>query len=275
MWWSGSVNGGFASQDAQLQCYADWLNAGCPDIQGQSAPDYLEEVKVTAQRVGIDELIIQSNKWNPLEGFGVNYGFQGNVPISPEQCYADWLNAGSPDIQGQGASQMPDNFIGGDGTAKTNILKDPVSGEKIPALGNLARVSDADHWVISSGYNTDRSAGTVHGGIDYVPYNSDGTVATDAKALSITIGKVVLVGPVNGFGDHTVVIRNSDNGAYITYGHMSAANVKLGDTVTRGTILGTIGSEGHSSGIHLHIQESYGAAFPSDKKNFVGFVDPD
>jgi Bacterial toxin homologue of phage lysozyme, C-term len=55
MWWSGSVNGGFASQDAQLQCYADWLNAGSPDIQGQSAPDYLEEVKVTAQRVGIDE----------------------------------------------------------------------------------------------------------------------------------------------------------------------------------------------------------------------------
>jgi hypothetical protein len=32
----GAVNGGFASQDAQLQCYADWYNAGSPDIQGQS-----------------------------------------------------------------------------------------------------------------------------------------------------------------------------------------------------------------------------------------------
>jgi len=34
--WCGPVNGGFASQDAQLQCYADWYNAGFPDIQGQS-----------------------------------------------------------------------------------------------------------------------------------------------------------------------------------------------------------------------------------------------
>ena len=56
MLFGGAVNGGFASQDAQLQCYADWLNAGCPDIQGQSAPDYLEEVKVTAQRVGQSEI---------------------------------------------------------------------------------------------------------------------------------------------------------------------------------------------------------------------------
>jgi hypothetical protein len=34
--WCAPVNGGFASQDAQLQCYADWLNAGSPDIQGQT-----------------------------------------------------------------------------------------------------------------------------------------------------------------------------------------------------------------------------------------------
>ena len=46
----GTVNGGFASQDAQLQCYADWLNAGCPDIQGQNV-DQLTEVVPTAKYV--------------------------------------------------------------------------------------------------------------------------------------------------------------------------------------------------------------------------------
>ena len=46
--WCGPVNGGFASQDAQLQCYADWYNAGCPAIQGQTQA--LETVTVTASR---------------------------------------------------------------------------------------------------------------------------------------------------------------------------------------------------------------------------------
>lgn len=46
--WTAPVNGGFASQDAQLQCYADWLNAGSPDILGQTQA--LETVTVTASR---------------------------------------------------------------------------------------------------------------------------------------------------------------------------------------------------------------------------------
>jgi len=48
--WCGPVNGGFASQDAQLQCYADWLNAGSPDIQGQN-DEQLTEVVPTAKYV--------------------------------------------------------------------------------------------------------------------------------------------------------------------------------------------------------------------------------
>ena len=185
------------------------------------------------------------------------------------------FNVTDADIKSAWAYWSPlQNFIGGDGTSKSNILKDPVSGETIPALGNSGRVSDADHVIISSGYGADRKEGAVHGGIDYVPYKFDGTVATDAKALSITAGTVVLVGTVNGFGSHTVVIRNSDHGAYITYGHMSAADVKVGSVVNVGTKLGTIGSEGLNSGTHLHIQGIYGAAFANDKI-FVGFVDPD
>jgi len=80
----GAVNGGFASQDAQLQCYADWLNAGCPDIQGQSAPDYLEEVKVTAQRVG------QSDVSVPNAALGTGFAQMNNLlaQADAEEKYA-------------------------------------------------------------------------------------------------------------------------------------------------------------------------------------------
>lgn len=55
-----------------------------------------------------------------------------------------------------------------------------------------------------------------------------------------------------GFGKHVEI----DNGHHITsiYGHMDSISVKEGDTVEIGTILGTRGSTGWSTGPHLHFE---------------------
>ena len=49
------VNGGFASQDAQLQCYADWLNAGSSEIYGQTEAEITDSGNVRASGHWVQE----------------------------------------------------------------------------------------------------------------------------------------------------------------------------------------------------------------------------
>lgn len=66
-------------------------------------------------------------------------------------------------------------------------------------------------------------------------------------------GTVVSVGPMRGFGPHTVVVEY-DDGSQVLYGHGQAANVVAGQRIRRGQTLGLVGSEGRSTGPHVHRQ---------------------
>jgi len=55
-----------------------------------------------------------------------------------------------------------------------------------------------------------------------------------------------------GYGTHVLI---SHGYGYTTlYGHMSRANVKAGQRVTRGQLIGLVGSTGKSTGPHLHYE---------------------
>lgn len=54
-----------------------------------------------------------------------------------------------------------------------------------------------------------------------------------------------------GYGNHVIV----NHGEYQTlYGHLSKIEVKEGQEVTKETEIGLVGSTGHSSGPHLHLE---------------------
>jgi len=68
-------------------------------------------------------------------------------------------------------------------------------------------------------------------------------------------GKVIYAGETSfGFGKHIKI----DNGHFITstYAHLNKIdpNIHVGDTITAGTIIGTRGNTGWSTGPHLHFQ---------------------
>jgi len=71
-------------------------------------------------------------------------------------------------------------------------------------------------------------------------------------------GKVVYVGHVSGFGDNTVIVAHEnqvqENGEilYSVFGHNQNAMVRPGDQLRAGEIFATVGSEGNSTGPHLH-----------------------
>ena len=72
----------------------------------------------------------------------------------------------------------------------------------------------------------------------------------DVKAAAA--GTVAFAGVQNGYGK-TVVI-NHDGGRQTRYAHLSAENVRAGDVVSEGQILGKSGNSGRSTGPHLHFE---------------------
>jgi murein DD-endopeptidase MepM/ murein hydrolase activator NlpD len=64
-------------------------------------------------------------------------------------------------------------------------------------------------------------------------------------------GTVIVAGWSGGYGNLVVVSHGTISTAY---GHMSHIAVSNGQQVSRGTVLGAVGSTGHSTGPHLHFE---------------------
>ena len=73
-----------------------------------------------------------------------------------------------------------------------------------------------------------------------------------APVIAGASGRVSFVGWQNGYGQLVVV----DHGGGLTtrYGHLSHIDVELDQTVSRGQLLGKVGSTGRSTGPHLHYE---------------------
>jgi septal ring factor EnvC (AmiA/AmiB activator) len=75
-------------------------------------------------------------------------------------------------------------------------------------------------------------------------------VGTPVKAVEA--GKVRLVGQFGTYG-LTVVVEHG-NGYYSVYSHLESAGVKLGASVKKGGIIGTVGGQNSDYGPHLHFE---------------------
>ena len=85
-----------------------------------------------------------------------------------------------------------------------------------------------------------------HTGIDYAAPEGSPVKA----AMS---GNIVFKGWKGGYGK-TVMIRHK-NGIETLYGHLSSfASLDVGQPVTKGELIGKVGSTGHSTGPHLHFE---------------------
>jgi murein DD-endopeptidase MepM/ murein hydrolase activator NlpD len=85
----------------------------------------------------------------------------------------------------------------------------------------------------------------MHTGLDFRASTGDPVRAT-------ANGKVVSSGWTGGYG--RMVEIDHGNGLATRYGHMSEINVRVGDQIKIGQVIGAVGSTGRSTGPHLHYE---------------------
>ncbi|MEX3504709.1 M23 family metallopeptidase [Corynebacterium sp. LK2510] len=87
--------------------------------------------------------------------------------------------------------------------------------------------------------------GSMHNGVDIA--NAIGT-----PILAVANGTVLDAGPAQGYGNWVRILH--EDGAVSVYGHMSTIGVTVGQQVTAGQQIAGMGSEGFSTGSHLHFE---------------------
>ena len=80
----------------------------------------------------------------------------------------------------------------------------------------------------------------------------DGVVIASNNSCTHNWGKDGSCGCGGGFGNYVMI--DHGGGRSTTYGHMTSAAVSAGQTVTKGQVIGTVGSTGWSTGAHLHFE---------------------
>lgn len=89
-----------------------------------------------------------------------------------------------------------------------------------------------------------------HPGIDIANRAAPGIAAADG-------GTVVVAGWPDGQGYGNRVVLDHGNGYTSMYAHLSNVYVSVGETVSRGQLIGQMGSTGRSTGTHLHLEIHY------------------
>jgi murein DD-endopeptidase MepM/ murein hydrolase activator NlpD len=84
-----------------------------------------------------------------------------------------------------------------------------------------------------------------HLGVDYA-------APTGTPAMTVGDGVVIFAARQNGYGN-VVEVRHG-NGHTTLYAHLSKINVRTGQTVQKGQVIGAVGSTGWSTGPHLHFE---------------------
>lgn len=143
--------------------------------------------------------------------------------------------------------------------AKAAEAKAKQLADKLAVTGFLSPLKGALNVSSSFGYRADPTgySGNIHDGIDYIGNQGE-------AILAARYGTVVEAGNHWSAGNYAII--QHDNGYYTYYMHMTDVYVTVGQSVTTLEQIGTMGTTGNSTGVHLH----FGIATDI----WSGFVDP-
>ncbi|MCE4267292.1 M23 family metallopeptidase [Rhodococcus globerulus] len=237
------------------------------------------------------------------------YDSRDDVPTEVTHRISATLGAATPGSEAHGAL-YPDSTTQIGGTVRTSgaspvIIGPPVAGDGwiadnsccvmnahrgvVMALGG--RMNGAERYAIDWMQTNQANAVAVGDGTrneDYSGYGAELLAVADGKVVTVVSDmpdvppKILPEGvAVDQLAGNYVIIDIGD-GNFAFYAHMipGSASVKVGDTVTRGQVIGKLGNSGNTTAPHLHFHVSRAplplsgdnVAYEIDRFTFVGAV---
>ncbi|MBP3039242.1 M23 family metallopeptidase [Bacillaceae bacterium Marseille-Q3522] len=217
-----------------------------PELTAESILHIDQEINITAIKPFIDVII--TREVNKKE----------TIPYAQETVEDNTLLKGETKLQQEGKNgekiklavitEQNGQAINEE-VKQEQILLEPVSqitlkGTKVIPSRGEGKFS----WPTSGGYVSSKMGirnGRLHKGIDIARPGNLTIKAADN-------GTVVSAGWDGDYGNKIVI--NHNNGFQTVYAHLSSINVHTGQTVSKGTPIGVMGSTGDSTGTHLHFE---------------------
>ncbi|WP_018295965.1 M23 family metallopeptidase [Corynebacterium lubricantis] len=163
--------------------------------------------------------------------------------------------------EAQAAAQAEADRLAAEAAAATTAVSqgnfDAAAATSSDAITGAAVVKPAQ-GTFTSGFGP--RWGTMHNGIDIA--NGIGTPILAAMA-----GTVIDSGPASGYGQWIRI--QHDDGSMTVYGHMSTLAVSVGQRVEAGQNIAGMGSEGQSTGSHLHFEIHPAGSGPVDPQAWL------
>ena len=147
-------------------------------------------------------------------------------------------------------------------TAKAKQVRAAAMRRQLMTLPDSKRLPLKSYYVGAGwGHSSGPHAGRNHKGFDFA-------ARSGSPIHSVSDGKVVMARPYYGYGN--LVIVRTPTGKRVLYAHQSKILVKRGQPVRAGQVIGRVGSTGHSTGPHLHLETRSANDRAFDPQKFLG-----
>lgn len=148
-------------------------------------------------------------------------------------------------IKDKKLAEMEESILSSMATSNSTSSSDSASVQSTATGGGVLA------WPTQGGYissHMGNRGGRLHKGIDIARTNR----STSPPIFAADSGTVVSAGSSGAYGNRVVIDHN--NGMRTVYAHLASISVKPGQTVSRGSKIGVMGTTGRSTGIHLHFE---------------------
>ena len=242
----------------ELSTKKESLEADKKDLETQQASlksDQDEFNKLTSDNDEILKNLYASNSeaQNSLESAALQ---SDEIEAKISEYYAAQKAAAEHAAQ---ASQSSSSSSSSSGSSSSGSSSSGSSSVIVPSGSGFAWPTPGFTYLSSEWYE-DREVYN-HGGIDIagagimgtpVVAAADGTVVATNSSCTHNWGKSYSCGCGGGYGNYVMI--SHAGGKMTVYGHLTSLTVSTGQTVSRGQVIGYVGSTGNSTGPHLHYE---------------------
>lgn len=134
--------------------------------------------------------------------------------------------------------------------------------------GSYINLGNGWGWPTNSGYRITSPYGyrwgSMHSAIDISGTGLNSPIYAANDGVVVVANKECKNCSYWSLGNYIII--KHDNNYHTMYAHLNSINVSVGQTVSKGTIIGKMGETGRATGVHLHFSVSIGEPYSSSYK---------